>query len=75
MKDDDSETINDVEDEEKNRILTTSVTKKITLCGSKHVILLKIGQGLLELSNQGGIMTPGHIYEDMFFSVIVMLTL
>ena len=48
---------------------------KITLCGSKHVILLKIGQGLGELSDQGGIMTPGHIYGGMFFSVIIMLTL
>ena len=46
----------------KNRILTTEVMKKITLCGSKHVISLKIGQG------------PGHIYEGMFFSII-MLTL
>ena len=41
--------------------------KKKTLCGSKHVILLKIGQGLGELSDQGGIMTSGHIYEGMFF--------
>ena len=49
--------------------------KKITLCGSKHVILLKIGQGLGELSDQGCIMTSGHIYEGMFFSEIIMLTL
>ena len=49
--------------------------KKITLCGSKHVILLKIGQGLGELSDQGGIMTSGHIYEGMLLSVIIMLTL
>ena len=66
MSGDDSETINDVEDEEQNT--------KIALCGSKHVILLKIGQGLAELSDQGGIMTPGHIYEGMFFSVIIMLS-
>ena len=36
----------------KNRILMTKVMKKITLCGSKHVILLKIGQGLGELSDK-----------------------
>ena len=41
--------------------------KKITLCGSKREILLKIGHGLGELSDQGGIMISGHIYEGMFF--------
>ena len=40
--------------------------KKITFCWTKHVISLKIGQGPGELSDQGCIMTPGHIYEDIW---------
>ena len=66
MSGDDSETVSDVENEEQN--IEDLSDEENNIVWGKHVILLKIGQRLGELSDQGGVMTSGHIYEGFFFS-------
>ena len=56
--------------------ITDALNKNAHDQNEQTLILPKIRQGLGELSYQGIITTPGHMYEGMSLSsVIIMLTL
>ena len=74
MSGDNGETVSDLEGEEQN-IDDLNDEENNIVCKQACAILLKIGQGLRELSDQRGTTTSGHIYQDTPLSAIIILIL